>query len=155
VKAAQKVSASPLSFKGWFDREETLIQAECRQQQIECTRSDINTMLVGTASIDLTQLQRHLDQSDADAAPRIVHAWVESAVLHQRERIPKGHISTVFPHIRPPPDRNNVPWSEPIADERLLVCLVCSVCLDLLEAPLRFQVCSWPRQSRTPSPVRR
>jgi len=81
-------------------------------------------MKVGQATIDLVQLQRRLDHQPPTAAKPTVRAWIEKAVLFQREDVPMGHISGVFPHIRPPPDQASLPWCTPLANDRLLCCLV-------------------------------
>ena len=113
-----------MTFSGLFEKEEALVRAVCEKYGVSCTREDRETIWVGEAVIDLVQLQRALDRTKTPAQQMIVDAWVEKAILYQRDPIPKKHISNVLPHIRPPANRNDGPWGQLIADERLVLSLV-------------------------------
>ena len=101
-----------------------MIRAACERYQAPCVRDTIDTIHIGDAVINLRQLQRAMDSSPISSQSVVADVWVETAIVQQSECKPQGHISTVFPHIRPPPDQADLPWAEPIANGRLMSCLV-------------------------------
>jgi hypothetical protein len=124
VKAALRATAEQLGFSGWFDREEQWVRNACIHTDLDCTRSARDKITIGDAIIDLSQLQRALDHRPQHMAEATVRAWVERAIAAQSEPKHPCPISHVLPHLRPPADAATLPWHTPIANGRLVECLV-------------------------------
>ncbi len=123
-KAVPKANARPLSFSGWFEREEQWVRKACAHSGFDCIRIARDRISIGDAIIDLAQLQRALDHQPDHLMEPTVNAWVERAIAAQGEPTQPRPISHVLPHLRPPADAEDVPWHMPIANGRLLECLV-------------------------------
>ena len=124
ARAAFTASVNPLNFDGDFEKEESLLREACLKQGLSCARNHRQFMDVGDATVDLMQLQKALDHQPPKKSESVVSAWVEKARKSKETSTVSRHISNVFPHIRPPPDRDSLPWSATIAHDRLLCCLV-------------------------------
>jgi len=113
-----------LEFLGLFEREEQWIQAACIERNVQSVRISQHQIGIGDAIIDLSQLQRALDHRPEALAKSTVLAWVARAIAAQRKGLQANRVSFIMPHLRPPTDEHALPWQTPLAEGRLMECLV-------------------------------
>lgn len=90
----------------------------------QASRVDEEHMAIGDAVLSLRSLSVLLDGPSPVAQFDAVQARVKHAIAEQSPTASVLALDSVYPRLRPPADADGLSWFEPIAQERLLECVV-------------------------------
>jgi hypothetical protein len=107
-----------------YCRETSAIEWMASHHGLVASRIDPEHMAVRDAVLGLRSLKILLDDLPASDQFDIVWSRVKTAISSQSSSSVEPRLGDVFPRLRPPLDAQDLSWFEPIANGRLLECLV-------------------------------